>query len=311
MERRKIIPMLFAVLAVAALFLGVYFLVMYRDIYYLPEEGLSDLCDILEDDGIFVNLETIPLKRETGSIYVCDSEGYNAKVALQLGGSNIKYQFATPGGELILLHNDALCEFTSGFSFRYRANGDISYTDGTFEKNSTQGMELLTDDETESVRETVTAFLELGSSGFEQQDRLDIVTEISSVYRQGEIYYVECVRTIDGLEIAGNRVVCVVDNGVVAEALGTWCFLTLGESYYAQLTDIFNILFNVKKEIDRIRETEERRWVRVEAVKRCYTLHYLGDGGGFCFIPCWQIVTDIYGEFIYNAVDGTLYTNNR
>ncbi len=311
MERRRIIPVLFAVLVAAALFLGVYFIVMYRNIYYLPEEALEDLCGILEKDGIYVDGEIIPLKRETGTIYVCDSEEYNAKVALQLGESNIKYQFATPDGELILLHNDAQCEFSSGFSFRYLADRAVSYTDGTFDASETSTLRLLPLGETAAVRETVREFLERGSSGFDRRDQLDIVTEFKNVYERDGIYYVECVRTIDDLEIAGNRVICVVDDGIVAEAFGAWCFLTLGKSYSAQLTDVFNILFSVKKEIGRISETEGRQETRIEAVEQCYTLHYLGNDGGFCFIPCWQIVTDMYGEFIFNAVDGTLYTNYR
>ncbi len=310
MERRRIIPVLFAVLLAAAVFLGIYFFVMYRNIYYLPEEALDDLCGILNDDDIRVDRDIIPLKRETGTIYVCDSEGYNAKVAAELGKSNIKYQFATPDGELIFLHSDAVCEFTAGFSFRYRASQDISYMEGGFDETSARDVTELAEDGILSAKETVKAFLEQGSSGFEKKDELDIVTEVSHVYEKDGIYFVECVRTIDDLEISGNRVVLAVEKGDVVEAYGTWCFLTLGESYSAQLTDVFNILFSVKKEIDRIRQTEEHFGVNVEAVDQCYTLHYLGDDGGFCFIPCWKITTDACGAFIYNAIDGTLYTNN-
>jgi len=301
---------LYGVLLAAALFLGIYFFVMYRNIYYLPEESLDDLCAVLKEDDILVDRASLPLKREKGTIYVCDSEDYSAKVAIQLGESNIKYRFATPEGELIFLHNDALCEFYSGFSFRYYADRNATYTDGDFNIDDTADMDLLEEERAAEVRRVVTAFLERGSSGFDQQDKLDIVTEIARVYEKEGVYYAECVRTIDGLDITGNRVVCVVKDGKVAEALGTWCFLTLGESYSAQLTDILNILFSVKKEIDRIRTSEGICQVKVESVGRCYTLHYLGDDDGFCFIPCWQIATDIHGEFIYNAVDGTLYTNN-
>ncbi|MGN1410557.1 MAG: hypothetical protein ACI4XJ_10345, partial [Eubacteriales bacterium] len=105
--------------------------------------------------------------------------------------------------------------------------------------------------------------------------------------------------------INDNAVLCVIEGGEVIEALGTWCFLTLGEAYSAQLCDIINILFNVKKEIGA-KEDE----VRVEAVGLCYSLYTYGDDGNFCLIPCWKVITDNAGEFIYNAINSTIYTKN-
>lgn len=308
MERRKIMPVLLAVLLAAAIFLGGYFWVMYRNINYLPHEALDNLCEILAADHIYIDRDTVSLKRQNGTIYVCESDGYSENVAKRLGGSDIKYRFATPGGEIMLLYNGAMLEFTSGFAFRYRADETVSYTDGAFDADDTYGMQSIAPGSAQEVENAVTAFLDGGSSGFDEQDKLNIVTEINAVYEKNGIYYVECVRTIDGLEITENRVTCVVQDGKVAEAVGKWCFLTLGQSYSSQLTDVLNILFNVKKEIDGIREAGDTQRVVVEGISRCYTLYYLGDDEGFCFIPCWQIVTDIYGEFIYNAVDGTLYT---
>ena len=308
MERRKIMPALLAVLLAAAVFLAMYFRVMYRNINYLPDEALDNLCEILAEDHIYIDRNTVSLKRESGTIYVCESDGYSKNVAQQLGGSDIKYRFATPDGETMLLYNGAILEFASGFEFQYRADQTVSYTDGTFDADDTAGMQTLAPGIAKEAEAVVTAFLDGGSSGFDDRDQLNIVTEINNIYEKDGIYYVECVRTIDGLEITENRVVCVVRDGEVAEAFGKWCFLTLGQSYSSQLTDVLNILCSVKKEIDGIRESGDTQRVTVEGISRCYTLYYLGDDEGFCFIPCWQIVTDLYGEFIYNAVDGTLYT---
>jgi hypothetical protein len=91
----------------------------------------------------------------------------------------------------------------------------------------------------------------------------------------------------------------------VTEAWGTWYFLTAAESYSAPLIDTLNILFNMKKEIGA---SEER--VRVESVTLCYSLYFLGDREGFCLIPCWQVATDTRGSYLFNALDGTFYTNN-
>ena len=308
MERRKITPVLLAILAAAAVFLAAYFAVMYRNINYLPGEALDNLCEILSADSIRIDRNIVPLKREKGTIYVCESDGYSENVAKQLGGSDIKYRFATPDGETMLLYNGAILEFASGFAFRYRSDQTVSYTDGALSEDDTDGMRTLSPGSAKDVEDAVTAFLEGGNRSFDDRDKLNLVTKIRQVYEENGIYYVECVRTIDELEITENRVVCVVCDGKVAEAVGKWCFLTLGQSYSSQLTDVFNILFNVKKEIDGIRASGDPQRVTVEAINRCYTLYYLEDDEGFCFIPCWQIVTDIYGNFIYNAVDGTLYT---
>ena len=77
---------------------------------------------------------------------------------------------------------------------------------------------------------------------------------------------------------------------------------------FSQLTDIFNILFSVKKEIDGIRGSEEIGDVTIVSIEQCYTLYYLSNNGGICFIPCWRIATDVCGVFLFNAVDGTICT---
>lgn len=308
MERQKIFPVLFAVLLAAAVFLGITFFVMYRNINYLPEEGLADLCEILEKDRIFIDRSMVSLKKKTGTVYVCAPEEYGSNAAVQLGESEIKYRFAAPDGEIILLNNRALCEFKSDFRFRYRADQTKAYTDGSFTEEDFADKTPLAPEDAAEICAMVEAFLEKGSSGFDKQDQLNLGTEVTRVCEKDGVYYVECVRTIDDLSIAGNRAVCVVRDGIVAEAVGTWCFLTLGESYFSQLTDIFNILFSVKKEIVGLRESEDISDVTVTAIDQCYILYYLGENGGLCFVPCWKIVTDVCGDFVFNAIDGSLCT---
>jgi hypothetical protein len=307
MERQKIFPVLFAVILAAAVFLGVYFFVIYRNINYLPDEALDDLCQILEEDGILLDKNLVPLKKETGTVYVSADGEYASSTAMKLGESNIKYRFAVPDGEVILLENGGMCEFRSDFYFRYRLDREKEYTDGTIADGYDGSMTPMHPDAASKPCETAKAFLEKGSSEFDKQP-FRLATEVNRVWEKDGIYYVECVRTIDGEIIKGNRTVCVVSEGLVIEAVGTWCFPGMGESYFSQLTDIFNILFSVKKEIDGLRESEDVGKVSVKAIDRCYTLYDLGADRGICFIPCWRIVTDVCGIFIYNAVDGTLCT---
>lgn len=304
MEGRKIMAALLAVLAATAAALAIFLAAVYRSINYLPEEALDDLADILRADSIYFDKSAVSLKRERGTIYVCGSEGYRENVARQLGGSEIRYRFLTPEGELMLLENGAAMEFTSAFSFQYRIDQNVSYP---FPSTG----EVPKDAAAKEASDLVVRFLDEGSLRLDDEDALSLVTEVSEVYEADGVLYVACVRTIDGLAITENRVVCAVRDGRVEEAKGRWCFLTLGSSYSSQLTDVLNILFHVKREIDRERENGETSAVTVTEIDRCYTLYYLGDEEGFCFIPCWQIVTDRYGTFIYNAIDGILYTKNE
>jgi len=49
--------------------------------------------------------------------------------------------------------------------------------------------------------------------------------------------------------------------------------------------------------------------VSIKSVSLSYSLYFYGSREEFCLIPCWQVVTDNMGDFIYNAIDSTLYTN--
>jgi len=308
MQRRKIIPVLFLVLIAAAIFLGVYFFVMYRSINYLPEEALHDLCGILEDSDISLNKEIVPLKKETGTVFVCDSKDYSARTAEQLGENEIQYRFAVPEGEIIVLQNGARCEFKSGFRFRYCEDYSKGILDESWDDTQLSSMRLLSGHEIKEVREAAIAFLEKGSRDFNKETKLNIATETRNCYEKDGIYYLECFRSVDGAEIAGNKVLCLVRDGTVIEAEGVWCFLTLGDTYYSQLTDILNILFSVKKEIEEFRESEDVGRVTIQSIERCEILYYADGNVGLCFLPCWKIETDVCGTFLFNAIDGSLFT---
>ena len=100
--------------------------------------------------------------------------------------------------------------------------------------------------------------------------------------------------------------ICLVQNGVVTEAAGKWCFMTFGESYMAQLSDITNILFMMKRTLAGIEDSPDG--YTVTAVERCYSLYLFAQDEGFCLIPCWRVETDTGGVLVYSALDGTLYT---
>ena len=99
--------------------------------------------------------------------------------------------------------------------------------------------------------------------------------------------------------------ICRVENGVVTEAAGKWCFMTFGESYVAQLSDITNILFMMKR---TMAEETGLDSCTIVGLERCYSLYFFSQDEGFCLIPCWRVETDTGGVLVYSALDGTLYT---
>ncbi len=119
--------------------------------------------------------------------------------------------------------------------------------------------------------------------------------------------YVRCLRRIDGVEITENDMICVIENGVVTEADGKWCFLTFGKSYSTQVSDITNILYMMKRIVSAGGDDIPEK-IEIESISHCYSLYFLTDEDSFCLIPCIRVETDTYGILVFNQLDGTLYT---
>ena len=213
----------------------------------------------------------------------------------------MKYVFAIPEGELIVMDNGARFEFGGGFSFRYTRSGKTeNVTDAVIADNFS---ERPSEQKIAEITSVVTDFMERGSEEFKVGGSMDIITSVERIWENGGKYYALCSRSIGGVEVNDNKVFCTVEGGEVISASGTWCFLTIGDSYSAQLCDIINILFNVKKELGASEDE-----VTIKAIEKCYSLYTYGENEDFCLIPCMKVVTDNAGELIYNAIDGTIYT---
>ncbi len=306
MENNRIMRFLACILLIACGIVGVTLLRVRYDRGYVPAEALEDLTEIMERDGIHIDRDIVSRKRETGSVYVFDSEGYTETVAELLSGSSVKDTYAVPDGELVILENGDRCEFGENFTFRYQARDADLFSPNIVELRQYASSVLPAN--AESTAETVRAFLEAGSRSFVSSRELDADVRIDEIWEYTGIRYVLCSRTIEEVEITGNLVLCTVENGKVTAAYGTWCFFTSGTSYSAQLTDILNILFNVKKDLALPSEAADGAAVTIESIHSCYSLYFFGEEMNFCLIPCWQITTDIRGNLIYNAINGTLYT---
>lgn len=244
------------------------------EIFYLPGKAADDIVKILAESNIKIDRELVGTKKERGSVYVCNTGDYNTTVAGLLSGEKVKYVFAIPEGELIVMDNDARFEFGGGFSFRYTRSGkNESITDAVIAYNFS---ERPSEQKISEITSVVTDFMERGSEEFKVGGSMDIITSIDRIWENGGKYYALCSRSIGGVEVNDNKVFCTVEDGEVISASGTWCFLTIGDSYSAQLCDIINILFNVKKELGAS-ENE----VEIKAIEKCYSLYTYGENEDF------------------------------
>ena len=310
MRQKKIMAVLLSVLCLALLVMVTSLLVLYRNVYRIPDAAVADLCRVLAEDRIYLDGNLVPRSREDGVIYVSDVSDYEEKTALLLAGSEIRSSFVIPEGQLYLHYSGDITEFTGGFGFHYRQAalgeaGTMSHADGsqqTFEA-LTEGMSVLS--ETGEAAQAAMAFLDRQDEQLRLQ--MQIETVISSVRgEENGRAYVRCLRQIDGVEITENAVICMVENGVVTEAAGKWCFMSFARSYPAQLSDITNILFMMKRTLAGTDISDGG--CTVLGLERCYSLYFLAQDEGFCLIPCWRVETDRVGELVYSALDGTLYT---
>ncbi len=301
MEHKRIVSVIIVILALSCAIVAVSVAVVKDKMEYIPDRAIDDIVSILDDSNIYIDRDIIPAKNERGVVYVCNSGDYSSTVAELISRDKVKYSFVIPDGEILITQNGERFEFGGGFSFRYSRDGKADTGPNQFEFSDMAAHP--SDKKTEEIEKLAIEFLDRGSNEFESESAMSIITSVERVWESAGIYYALCRRSIDGVAINDNVVMCAISGSEVVEAYGTWCFLTLGESYYAQLSDILNILFNVKKELEGNKEE-----VVIEAIQRCYSLYVYGENEDFCLIPCLKIVTDVSGELIYNAIDSTLYT---
>ncbi|MGN1408909.1 MAG: hypothetical protein ACI4XJ_01910, partial [Eubacteriales bacterium] len=236
MEHNKILNVLICILALSCAVVAAVIFSLRREIFYLPDKAADDLIDVLEESGILVDRGIISTKKERGYVYVCGSGDYNSTVATLLSSDSIKYSFAVPEGELIIMSGGARFEFGDGFSFKYYKSGQAEEMPAPLKLSDISSHP--SEKKAAEISKIVAEFMDRGSDEFKSSDSLSIVTEVGSVWENSGKYYALCTRSIDGVAINDNAVLCVIEGGEVIEAIGTWCFLTLGEAYSAQLCDI-------------------------------------------------------------------------
>lgn len=309
MRQKNILIMLTLTLLTAVFVLTGVLVHLYRNVYYIPERAVTDLCAALEADGVILSPSMVARKREDGMIYMGSDN--NEDTAKRLADSEIRNTFVIPDGTLYLHYSGDQTEFLSDFRFRYRRadapsrlNADFSYAALVKDASS-----AVADTDYESYAKIARAFLERGDGGLSRKRGGPSIETVVADIRcdTAGAVYVRCLRRIDGVEITENDMICVIENGVVTEADGKWCFLTFGESYSTQVSDITNILYMMKRIVSSGGSGMPER-IEIQAVSHCYSLYFLPDEDSFCLIPCIRVETDTYGTLVFSQLDGTLYT---
>ena len=286
MRQKNILIMLTLTLLTAVFVLTGVLVHLYRNVYYIPERAVTDLCAALEADGVILSPSMVARKRENGMIYMGSDN--NEDTAKRLADSEIRNTFVIPDGTLYLHYSGDQTEFLSDFRFRYRRadapsrlNADFSYAALVKEASS-----AVADTDYESYAKIARAFLERGDGGLSRKRGGPSIETVVADIRcdTAGAVYVRCLRRIDGVEITENDMICVIENGVVTEADGKWCFLTFGESYSTQVSDITNILYMMKRIVSSGGSGMPER-IEIQEVSHCYSLYFLPDEDSFCLIP--------------------------
>lgn len=299
MKHNKLIVVLIVILLASVLTVfGILFSMKART-DYIPENSVETIVSILEQSGVDIDPAVIPRARGKSAVYVFSSEDYCKNVASSLGGAEVSADYITPDGEIVTLSNGARTDFGSSFSFHFYRDG---ITDsGLFSLTPTDDEAQVSEETEERVRWIVSEFLSSGST-FDTSS-VNVSVSVDRIWAVGDVLFAICTRTIGTVEITGNSVICAVRGSQVAEAYGTWCFLTTAKIHYVNTCDIPDILFRFRSEAD-----ENSSLVSIERIDMCYSFYFYGDSEDFCLIPCRKLVTDCMGEYIYNAIDGSLYT---
>ncbi len=284
---------------------------------YIDETTVVNAIEILSRDGINVDFESFPKKRISLPIYESRFfDSYNENVVSLLSGSAVERTFSLPGGMRFVSQNGDTVEISGRFGVvflscnadRYMAYSKI--IDDALSSNGSAVSSAVLEDIKQKLVSDVSASVGYAKMGAEC---------VSVHYDPASEYHVAVFsQTMDGVQIHGHDMFCVIEGENLLYMEGLWSFLPTDEKYSSQLTDQINILFMEKKRLeDESKELEEndafdieRESVRIESIDNVYCTYLNEDRMGLYFIPAWRITYDDGTESVYDAQSGTRYVKN-
>ncbi len=254
-------------------------------------KAMDNISNLLMSGGITVDEKFLNLADKDSKVYIFNIENnYSKKIAEKLMGE-YEEAFATPEG-VEFFGEDSRLKIGEDFSIVY-SKGNNSITEPTNEMN----------------KEEIKTFKEIIASTL--GDNFKIV----SVKKQDSLRYAIIMQTFDEKNIQNHTLKCFFYQDDLIYLDGTWCFLSVDESFSAHTLDSVNILFIEKSALDMAKEKGEKipSMLTVENMSICYHSHISGDGSKLYLMPSWRIEWKENGidDTYYNAVNGEKISINN
>ena len=253
------------------------------------KEAVGNISALLSEGGISAGDKFLNLKDNESKVYVCNIENdYSENVAIKLMGEYDEV-FATPDGAEFF-GKDSSLKLGDDFALTY-SKSDFNIPDSCNQMN---------DDEIETLKEKIS--LVLGND-----------FEIISAESSDSVQCATIMQTFDKKNIQNHTLKCYFDRDSLSYLDGTWCFLSIDDSFSAHTLDSVNILFIEKSALELAREKDENipDSLTVENMSICYCSHISLDASKLYLMPSWRIQWKENGieDSYYNAVNGEKNAN--
>ncbi|MBQ8746947.1 MAG: hypothetical protein IJZ08_03670 [Clostridia bacterium] len=305
-----------AVLCALNLFLLYMIREQARESEYLPEVSVQQIVKLLEKDGITIKDGALSRKKATSSLYGGTmGASYYTDTASAVSGSAVSLSFPSPSGVVLSMENGDRCAFDGGFQIRYEAAGFSALLEekGFFETDYTAAgintmLSQLTAREERALTAAVESFLLRANGMTDRSAPYPVGYELLCLGKDdvSGLQVFICVQTVRGMRVANLCSAIAVLDGEVIGMSGEWCFAEIKTTYSAPLYDQIHILYSVK---ERILSEGDAAPKMITSMSLGYAVYYHADTEAFYMIPVWNITTDVGKTYLYNSLNGALYTD--
>lgn len=287
---------------------------------YIDENEVDMAVGLLNDRGLAIDADSIPLRRFDAYIYESlYGEDYFQNAAETLAGSKSANRFILPDGSFMIdTENGASFDFDNGLGFVYKENGNIpseAYTDITAENFSGYAAQHAELDKSH-LKESADSAVRFLNAGLGSESQLSVRVEGGFYDEISGYSYILVQQLLDGIPIYKHSAVCAFDGGRLIAVSGYWYFFGVESSWDEELCDQINILFTDLDTLEKRRDSgadsdKAEPLPGIVTVTACYVPYWNSDKTALYFIPAWQIEHTDETTIVYNAVTNAEYISTR